>query len=96
MIIFQSTWKETLCWQITSMVLEEPDQLGMCYLMLLQSGPPLLGTLVNLLLLPSTSPKHLTGYVTRHRSLNCFSLVFLPLSVLSSLIISQTEPYQLW
>ena len=81
---------------MTSMVLEEPDQLVICYLMLLQSGPPLLGTLVNLLSLPSTSPRHLTGYDRRHCSLNFLPLVSLLLSLLSYLIISQTDPYQLW
>ena len=77
------------------MVLEEPDQLVICYLMLLQSGHPLLGTLVNLLSSPSTSPKHLTGYSMRHCFLNFLPLGFLPLSVLFCSAIFQTDPYQL-
>ena len=52
MLTSWNTWKTTLCYQITSMVSEKPDQLVIFYLMLLQSGPPLLGTLVNLLSLP--------------------------------------------
>ena len=71
------TWKTTLSYQITSMAFERPDTILIFCPLSLPFDHPLLGTLVNLLSLPSISQKHLTGYDTSHCFLNYLPSVYI-------------------